>query len=259
MEPVVFVGWTLNYEMMFYAIFASGMVLPRTVGLVVTLLVLGVAAIAGQLFRFSDPILSFYTAPIAIEFGFGILLGMLFVSDRLPRTPRWRLPVAAIALVAFAAMVMGPWLWRDADRAVMFGIPAFVIVGCALIAERSGLALKARWLQLLGAASYAIYLTHFFSTQIVVKLARHLTRFGATMMMVLALLAFALVVLVGIAVHKKIELPLTALARRASNQRRSTAAIKASANTALAESATEPISYSSLPAEPISALRPTES
>ena len=255
----MFVGWTLNYEMMFYAIFAVGLLLSRMLGLVFSLLVLSLAAIAGQLFQFSGPILSFYTAPIAIEFGFGIVLGMLFVGDRLPRSPRWRLPVAAIALLAFAVMVMGPWLWRDIDRAVIFGVPAFVIVACALIAERSGLALKARWLQLLGAASYAIYLTHFFSTQIVVKLAEHLTRFGAPMMIALGVLAFALVIFVGIAVHKNIELPLTALARRASKRRRSMPNAKASANTAFAEPASEPLSYGSLPAEPTPALTPAES
>lgn len=161
MEPIVFVGWTLNYEMAFYAIFASAMLLPRTLGLVLTFLVLSFAAITGRLFHFSDPILSFYTAPIVIEFGLGIVLGMLFVSDRLPHSPHWRLPVAVIAALAFAVMVMGPWLWHGMDRAMLFGVPAFVIVGCALIAERSGLALNARWLQLLGAASYSIYLTHF--------------------------------------------------------------------------------------------------
>ncbi len=49
MQPVVFVGWTLNYEMMFYIIFAIGMLLPRTAGLVFSLIVIGIATVAGQL------------------------------------------------------------------------------------------------------------------------------------------------------------------------------------------------------------------
>jgi peptidoglycan/LPS O-acetylase OafA/YrhL len=78
------------------------------------------------------------------------------------------------------------------------------------------------------------------------------------MMIALGVLAFALVIFVGIAVHKNIELPLTALARRAS-KRRSMPNAKASANTAFAEPASEPLSYGSLPAEPTPALTPAES
>ncbi len=164
-----------------------------------------------------------------MEFGLGIVLGVLFVNDYLPRSRKWRMPVAMIGVVAFAIMLLGPRLWTNTDRAFMFGVPAFVIIGCALIAERSGLVLNGRWLQLLGAASYSIYLTHFFSTQIVVKLAEHLSRFGTPMMVALVFVAFAMVILVGIAVHIKVELPLTAMVRRMSRQRRRVLAVAASA------------------------------
>ena len=50
MHPLVFVGWTLNYEMMFYALFAVGMLFSRkAAGFAFTLGTLVLAAIAGQI------------------------------------------------------------------------------------------------------------------------------------------------------------------------------------------------------------------
>jgi peptidoglycan/LPS O-acetylase OafA/YrhL len=112
-------------------------------------------------------------------------------------------------------MLAGPWLWPQADRALMFGVPAVVIVASALVAERAGLALSAGWVQLLGAASYSIYLSHFFCTQVVVKAAEKLAFLGPVAAWALLPVAFILVAIVGVLVHRRLELPLTDLARRA--------------------------------------------
>jgi peptidoglycan/LPS O-acetylase OafA/YrhL len=215
MHPVVFVGWTLNYEMAFYLVFAAGMLIPgRLAGLAASIGVLAAAALTGQILKPQDPLLAFYTAPMILEFGAGMVLGALLTRDRLPKDRRLAWPAAAAGLAALALMLAGPWLWPVADRALMFGAPAVVIVACALVAERAGLKLDAGWIQLLGAASYSTYLTHFFCTQAVVKAAERGSVLGAPAMWLLAALAFGLVAVLGIAVHKAVELPLTELARR---------------------------------------------
>ena len=236
MAPVVFVGWSLNYEMMFYVLFALGMSLwgARRGGQICTLALLGLGVGAGQLFQPSDPVIRFYTAPVMLEFGGGIILGMAFVGGKLPSSAAARIPALVIGLTGFVAMLLAPQIWTDLDRSVVCGLPAFFIVGSFLIAERSGLAFSAKWLQLLGAASYAIYLTHFFSTQAVVLIAPHLARFGPPMMLALAAIAFAAVAVVGVAVHLWLELPLTAQVRRLSGrvQRRIRWAAKSDAKAA---------------------------
>lgn len=211
MRPLVFVGWTLNYEMMFYVIFALGMLVPwRLFGLMITLTILGLAALAGQILAPRSPLVLFYTNPIMLEFGAGMVLGVLLTRNLLPT---WRAPALIIGAVAFAMMLAGPLLWPPLDRSIMFGIPAFFVVGAALVAERAGLAWKARWVQLLGAASYAIYLTHFFLTQLIVKIADHVGQSAVTSGLLTAA-ALILVVLVGVMVHWNVELPLTLIARR---------------------------------------------
>jgi peptidoglycan/LPS O-acetylase OafA/YrhL len=216
MHPVVFVGWTLNYEMAFYLVFTVGLMLPsRLAGLALSIGVLAVAALVGQIVQPKDPVFAFYTAPMICEFGAGMVLGALLVNERLPKGPVWGAPAAALGVVALGVMLAGPWLWPGADRALMFGVPAVVIVGSGLVAERAGLTLSAGWIQLLGAASYSTYLTHFFCTQVVVKAAEKLSVLGPAAAWALLPAAFILVAIVGVLAHRRLELPLTDLARRA--------------------------------------------
>ena len=215
MHPVVFVGWTLNYEMAFYLVFAVGLLLPsRLAGLALSIAVLVAAAVAGQVLQPKSPLLSFYTTPMILEFGAGMMLGALFVRERLPKGPEWGAPAVALGAASFAVMLAGPWLWPQADRAVMFGLPALIIVTCGLVAERAGRVLGQGWIQLLGAASYSIYLTHFFCTQAITKAAEKLAGFGPVLMWALVPAVFVLVAVVGVFVHRRVELPLTELARR---------------------------------------------
>ena len=215
MHPVVFVGWTLNYEMAFYLVFAMGLLLPgRITGLALSIAVLVAAAVTGQLLQPKSPVLAFYTAPMILEFGAGMVLGALFVRDRLPASRAAGWTAVAVGAVALVLMLLGPTLWPQFDRALMFGIPALVIVACGLIAERTGLVLGQGWIQTLGAASYSVYLTHFFCTQVVTKAAERLAGFGPWVAWILAPVAFLLVAMVGVLAHRRLELPLTDLARR---------------------------------------------
>jgi exopolysaccharide production protein ExoZ len=212
MHPTVFVGWTLNYEMMFYVLFALGMMLPgRWLGLVATGGLLVAVVVAGRVLHPHNPVAQFYIQPVILEFGAGMVLGALLPLER--TSPSWRWPAAGLGALAFGLMLAGGWIWPQLDRAIIFGIPAVVVVACAVVAERCGLAARQGWIQLLGAASYAVYLTHFFCTQVVVKLAEHLHA-GVALALALTPVTFVLVGLVGAAAHLWIELPLTERSRR---------------------------------------------
>jgi peptidoglycan/LPS O-acetylase OafA/YrhL len=169
------------------------------------------AAAAGQLFRPHDPVLAFYLQPLILEFAAGMGLGALL--PRLAVSPAWRWPAVIVGLAAFGLMLADAWLWPGGERAVIFGAPAAVIVAAAVVAERAGLRAQTGWVQRLGAASYAIYLSHFFCTQAVVKLAQALNA-GPALALAGFPAAFLLVAAVGVAAHRRLELPLTERARR---------------------------------------------
>lgn len=205
--PLVFVGWTLNYEMFFYALFALGLFVPRrAVGYALVIATLIGLVAAGVLLKPQAPVLKFYASPIILEFGFGMALALAY-----PRMPALGRPAAfgvmAGVVVALIVLVAGD-LWRaGVSTAITRGAPAVLIVAGALLLERSGWAIRAPWVIALGNASYATYLFHPFVTQVVSKIVVASRQPWLAGPGVLAALAGAL--LVGLLLHRLVELPLT--------------------------------------------------
>jgi len=211
-QPIVFVGWTLNYEMLFYAIFAASLFIknPRlsactTLGALVVLMLVHI------LLKPASIEADFFTQPILLEFAMGMALGLGL--SYLPKELSTRWPLFLLTAIAVSAFVWTPMLGLGLDRAIIFGIPAFAIVFSAILLDRSTIKWPAA-LIFIGDASYAIYLTHFFVTQTVIKFAQKLQIENIGLLAALFIAALACVGLVGIAVHVMVEKPLTILARR---------------------------------------------
>lgn len=204
LRPVVFVGWTLNFEMAFYVLFAFGLLAPRSrLGVLATAGVLVLAVAWGWIAKPASPVLGFYTTPMIIEFGLGMLLGVAWPHLKAPKAAAW--PLAGAALAAFGVMLAAPWLWPGSERLFAFGLPATVIVAAALALERQGRAVRWPWLMALGAASYAIYLSHFFVTQAVILLARKAALHGPAEIAAAAAVSLLGVAAAGYALHRTIE------------------------------------------------------
>ncbi len=150
--PVLSLGWTLNYEVFFYSLFALCLALPRPL-LAVSALLAGLGFI-GVLVEFDSPQLTFWTNPIIMEFVFGILLARMWM--RRWRRPGVRLGVAigllGLALLAFLAGTGLP-------RVIAAGVPAAIIVAAGTVFWPN----RPIWNLGLGDASYALYLSHRFA------------------------------------------------------------------------------------------------
>jgi len=213
-QPVAFVGWTLNYEMAFYALFALGLLAPRRwMGVAATAAAIVAVVALGAVFKPQGTLGAFYTAPIMLEFAYGMGLGLLWLKAPLKAPVLGR--VAALAILPlFILMIAAPQLWPGLDRAFAFGLPATGIVFCALALERAGLSVRSRLALKLGDASYAVYLTHFFVTQAAVKASTALSLTSPAMTVLLIIVTLAAVALVGVAVHHLVERPIAQLLRR---------------------------------------------
>ncbi|WP_289014219.1 acyltransferase, partial [uncultured Methylobacterium sp.] len=127
--PVIIPGWTLNYEMFFYAVFA--LMLPfrpawRAAG---TLAGLGGLVLVGQMVQPGSGLAAFYTDAIVLEFGLGVLVGALFTS-RIAVPPRAALAAAALGLGLLAA------LDGTLPKLVAASLPAALVVGGLALYER---------------------------------------------------------------------------------------------------------------------------
>jgi exopolysaccharide production protein ExoZ len=210
-QPLLIAGWTLNFEMFFYAVFACGLLLARRHRAVFVCTVLGVLVTSGLWFHPSGPIALTYTSPLLIEFMIGCLLGVMYECKALPRPA-----VALFLLVVGSGLLLGSETLSAADlssgRFFNWGLPAFLIVTGALGLE--SMLKHLRLPALLGDASYSIYLTHGLALAMVKNVFLHLgTSSGPTAIAAFALTGCVVSVLIGIAVFHFVEKPLSACCR----------------------------------------------
>jgi exopolysaccharide production protein ExoZ len=160
-RPLFKLGWTLNYEMFFYAaltlLFWCRKRIQRSV-------ILTVALGALVLLSFAIPpkasILAFYANIALIPFLVGVWLAE--ASALFKRVPRW----GQVALIA-AAAVSTAWVYQLPFESMRDLAPHLVMTLAAALIVAAGLACERRFatrglMQMVGNSSYSLYLTHMF-------------------------------------------------------------------------------------------------
>ena len=168
--PLYLPGWTLNHEMMFYLIFALALSFATQLRILVVAATLSVLVLIGFVLPQTNMIAQFYTHPIILEFVFGMLIGQIVVMEAAPGIAASALIMASgVALLAISTSVWPIWRFSP-ERVLVWGVPSALIVAGGVFLERHGWTKRIGWLLLLGNASYAIYLTHYFVVGAVGKL-----------------------------------------------------------------------------------------
>ena len=222
--PLLGVGWTLNYEMFFYLVFAMSLILPVALRGMAIVGVIGGLVLAGIVFQPEQTQLFFYTNPILLEFVAGVILARWWMkTDGQTVHPLlgWGIVGAGAALFVIMARPEG-FDQLAAHRVLIFGVPAMLVVLGALLLHRANVRAEGRFWELMGAASYAVYLFHPILLQILEKIALKLGLEQASVMemTVLAVAAFVISQAVGTAIHLLIEIPITRKLGRALRQKR---------------------------------------
>ncbi len=197
-QPVLRLGWTLEYEMLFYALMACALPLRRRAALPALLVVLCLLVLAGQTVAFASIPLAFWTDPIVLEFALGMLVA---IAARRGWRAGWIGP--SLLLVSLAAVFLLPAWLHEAARPLVRGIPAALLVFCALSWSR-----LPNWLILLGDSSYALYLVHPFPMRAMrVALARLPLPGDAAVPLYLVTTIIACAIL-AVALHLVVEQPI---------------------------------------------------
>lgn len=155
--PLLGVGWTLNFEMFFYTLFSVAIWWPRKIALPVLAAFLVGLAVVGSRIALPGP-LRFWADPIVIEFVFGMTIaGFYAMKIQLPNAARCCLMALAAGAVWLSAALMPP----SGDRFLVWGIPATIIVACAVLGKPMRTVGPLAWfIGFLGDASYSMYLIH---------------------------------------------------------------------------------------------------
>src|SRR3569623_180021 len=165
-HPVLGLGWTLNYEMYFYAVFALMLLVPLRAGVWTIAGLFVVLAFAQQFLPPSQVQAYFWTDPIIVEFLFGI--GLALMLRRGVELPGWMAPL--LVELGDAGLGLGQLIdiGGPFDRALPAGIPAALVVAGTVFARPRTLGAIGKALVVGGAASYALYLSHPFSINVVI-------------------------------------------------------------------------------------------
>jgi peptidoglycan/LPS O-acetylase OafA/YrhL len=213
-QPVFSLGWTLNYEMLFYILFASVLLWRRQAALRLMLTVLVVLVIVGSVNDLSQPF-SFWTRPIILEFGFGAALGWLRLRGVvLPTVLRYLLAVAGLVLLW--ANGIGLYLTEDGMRPLAWGIPAAMMVAAAVFEpdEPRPRSLTTRLAAAVGDVSYALYLVHPFVIRPIGLLFARWDVAGPAGLWLFIAVSLTAALLASAAVHLAFERPVTTWLRR---------------------------------------------
>lgn len=212
--PIYYLGWTLNYEMAFYLLFAGSLWMSYVNRGAIVALVIIVAFGLGFSLRGLEPygvVAFYYTRPIIVDFVFGILIGYFWVyTRRESRTFSLLLVVAGAIWFVFGGYLISfghGEVLPPTDTVLRFGVPSALIVAGAVGLERSGWKIGARLMHQCGDASYSIYLFHYFFVAAVIAVTSDLA-LGTSQRVLLAAAAIIGAVALGMAAYRLVERPL---------------------------------------------------
>jgi exopolysaccharide production protein ExoZ len=203
--PVLGQGWTLNFEMFFYILFAAVLTLPRSRRFATIGLILLALPVVGLLVRTPAVPVTSLLSPLLAEFLGGVVIARLVIGG-VRVDPIWTLICVATGFVLLLCAAPAPG--DDAARLLQYGVPAFLIVGGTVAAELNGsvrIGAVPRWL---GDASYSIYLSHTF---VISALGKIWPKWPPEWVFLATATVCAAVV--GCAVYLLIERPMLALMR----------------------------------------------
>jgi exopolysaccharide production protein ExoZ len=179
--PVLYLGWTLSFEFLFYLIFTLALRINKKHTPIIVFTVLAILVLARYtLPAITDVRLSFVTNPIILELLLGCVCGHIYLSNtKYSKAIAYSAMATGILLLLFTVFngfgnisEMGYTLDGSLSmlRVIKWGIPAFLLVtGMVLLEKNNALKIPAV-LVTVGNISYSAYLVHIFCIMLVTTL-----------------------------------------------------------------------------------------
>lgn len=224
LQPIIGVGWTLNYEVFFYLVFAAAILIQRKHLLAVSAALVAGGYAIGALLPAGSVLHAFLFNSVILEFLLGAAIASAYVKGMLSTRYAYAwLAAGLVVLVLFA-----PVPADEGFRLLTRGVPAALLFTFVLLSES-----KIRWpraIILLGDASYSIYLVHIpvlytVAPRAMGKLAK--LGYPSIAAEAAAVATIGACVVVGVLCHFAVEKPLTRLAKYAYHRARPGTAVAA--------------------------------
>jgi exopolysaccharide production protein ExoZ len=221
-QPFLFVGWTLNYEMLFYLCIATGLMLSSRhylaiaiSALVLIYLMLGLLA--------DSPLLNGFFGNLKIfEFVLGIFAFKIYRLGYLKNIPYLFGFLISASCLLF--MIYAEIKQIKIDSFFLYGIPSFFLLLSAISLESLMDSPVVKTIStFVGDTSYAIYLSHAFVIEFIRKVVMKHVDFLQHYMSIVIIISLSASILVGYILHRFLDLPLQHYFKRTLLQRGSSA------------------------------------
>lgn len=215
LEPVLKLGWTLNYEMLFYLSFAALFFLSAWRRALLLTVIFSLLYLSSFLVEYESAPMVFYARYYLLFFCSGMFLGLAHLDGMVSR-----LTVSQLRGIIFVTVGVGIFITtaspvlNDGVRDSLICAFSFGLVLAGLAIELKGHLPKSDFLERLGDASYSIYLVHMFWIGFVSAVGRRLTFMPSNVAYgVTVIVAFVGGVAFGMMAYHLIERPLTNFVR----------------------------------------------
>ncbi|ADM09417.1 acetyltransferase protein [Parvularcula bermudensis HTCC2503] len=207
-EPFVKLGWTLNYEMFFYLVFALLSWLNALNRAVVISLFFCILVLIGFLVDFDSAVPTFYTRPDLLGFLAGVWLGIFaLVSQGQISQPLSRVSLGLFAGLGILLLFNHQGIWDNLGmRMVLIATCTLMVAFLAFGGNRYSRNVP-NVLTVLGDASYSMYLFHMFAVGFVWAVAAKFLSPGWAMLVVLTATIGGIIA--GVVVYYGLERNLT--------------------------------------------------
>jgi exopolysaccharide production protein ExoZ len=209
-RPVLPIGWTLSFEMLFYLLFTAALFFSldpvRAVGAAMVVL-----ALLSLLVQADWPAITTLASPYVLEFVFGLIIGRAFLTKRLRQASLgWAALIGAAGLGCLAVVpAEGAW-----ERAAIWGGAASAALCGGLMCERDLGHRLPKLLVQTGEASYSLYLSHGFVLPVIGLLLAQSAFTGPALAVVVVVSCLGLSTLTALTIYYRVEAPMTRRLRR---------------------------------------------
>lgn len=192
--PIVAPGWSLNFEMYFYFVFALSLFFAERYRIAFITIVISAVFIGAQFFNDGQSAIAhFFSESMVFEFVLGMLLALAWKRGfRLPSSISWILLILATIMLFLQLPVL---------RILEFGVPSlFIVMACLFIKIKEW-----RFGILLGDASYALYLSHIFTLGVLRKVLPPLLEEGPMAAYLFVLISLIVCTVASLFIHKYVD------------------------------------------------------
>lgn len=205
-SPLLAVGWTLNYEMYFYFLFAGALLMKRKYGLVLLCLFLIMSVTIGMLVHPQHPWAQLLTRWLLLEFELGMLAALLVLRLHPSKIIAWIVLCTSVASIALTAV---HYPQSDMWRFITWGLPSAMLLIAVIWLQFKFSGFFGNFLVTLGDASYSIYLLQVFSLPGLAYLFYELSLISILPVGIIIILLWVINAAFGILFWRFIEKPIT--------------------------------------------------